>query len=227
LPAMQRALLSVPTLPAAMIAAFAVAAVAFTGLADVLIARWLGIPMSARELLRLAYIANAMANTLNLSGAVGSGVRLLGLGARKVELGRGAALIGMQVLSLPLGLSLLIVATLSVGSLPITSSTTTRWLAIGVLIATALYLPLFFALTTRRRLMRWLPEGQPLPSIGLKLALTAVSFLDWLLAGAVLYACLYLSGAHVKPGPLIGSFAGAAVLGLVSLVPGGSACSTA
>jgi phosphatidylglycerol lysyltransferase len=37
----------------------------------------------------------------------------------------------------------------------------------------------------------------------------------------VLYACLYLAGAHVKPGPLLGSFAGAQVLGLVSLVPGG------
>ena len=37
----------------------------------------------------------------------------------------------------------------------------------------------------------------------------------------MLYACLFLSGAHVKPGPLLGSFAGASILGLVSMVPGG------
>ena len=42
-----------------------------------------------------------------------------------------------------------------------------------------------------------------------------------MLAASVLYACLFLSGAHVKPGPLLGSFAGASILGLVSMVPGG------
>ena len=32
----------------------------------------------------------------------------------------------------------------------------------------------------------------------------------------MLYACLFLSGEHVKPGPLLGCFAGAQILGLVS-----------
>jgi phosphatidylglycerol lysyltransferase len=221
LPQMQRTLIGVPTLPMIGVALLALSAVAFTGLVDVVIARWLGIGMRLVDLVKLAFVANSMANTLNLSGATGSGVRLLGLSARKVELGRGAALIGMQVLSLPLGLSCLIIVTLAAGSLPITPGTTTRWLAIAVLIAAALYLPVFFALTSRRPLMRWLPKGQDLPPLRLKLALTALSFVDWLLAAAVLYACLFLSGAHVKPGPLLGSFAGASVLGLVSLVPGG------
>jgi len=69
--------------------------------------------------------------------------------------------------------------------------------------------------------MRWLPAEVGLPQLRLKLELTAVSFVDWLLAAATLYACLYLSGAHVKPGLMLGAFAGATTLGLVSLVPGG------
>jgi phosphatidylglycerol lysyltransferase len=221
LPTVQRTLIGVPTTWAIGVALLALTSVAFTGLVDVAIARWLGITARARDLLRLACVANAMSNTLNLSGATGSGVRLLGLSAQKVELNRAAALIGMQVLSLPLGLSILIAVTLGVGSLPITSGTTTRWLAIGVLIAAVLYLPAFFVLSSRRSLMRWLPKGHDLPPLTLKIVLAALSFVDWVLSASVLYACLYLAGAHVKPGPLLGSFAGAQVLGLVSLVPGG------
>ncbi|MET0229404.1 MAG: bifunctional lysylphosphatidylglycerol flippase/synthetase MprF [Rhodanobacteraceae bacterium] len=221
LPQMQRTLIGVPTLPAIAVALLALSSVAFTGFVDVAIAHWLGIKVRASELLRLAFVANAMANTLNLSGATGSGVRLLGLSAQKVELNRAAALIGMQVLSLPLGLSILIAVTLAAGSLPITTSTTTRWLAIVVLIAAVLYLPAFFVLSSRRPLMRWLPKGHELPPLKLKLMLAAISFVDWVLSASVLYACLFLSGAHVKPGPLLGSFAGAQILGLVSMVPGG------
>ena len=73
LPQMQRTLIGVPTLPAIAVALLALSSVAFTGLIDVAIARWLGIKVAARELLRLAFVANAMANTLNLSGATGSG----------------------------------------------------------------------------------------------------------------------------------------------------------
>ena len=221
LPQMQRTLIDVPTLPAIAVALLALSAVAFTGLVDVAIARWLGIKARALDLLRLAFVANATANTLNLSGATGSGVRLVGLSSLNVELGRAAALIGMQVLSLPLGLSILIIVTLAAGSLPITPSTTTRWLAIVVLVAAALYLPAYFVLSARRPLMRWLPKGHDLPPLKLKILLAALSFLDWMLAASVLYACLFLSGAHVKPGPLLGSFAGASILGLVSMVPGG------
>ncbi len=221
LPEMQRTLLAVPTLPALGIALLALFAVAFTGSIDVLVARWLGLAMPAREVLRLAFVANALANVLNLSGAVGSGVRLLGLSARRIELPIGAALVGMQVLSLPLGLSVLIIATLSFGSAPLTPGAMTHWLALGVLIAAACYLPAFFVLTTKRRLMRWLPRGIDLPPLRLKLGLAALSFIDWVLSAAVLYACLYVSGAHVKPGPLLGSFAAAQTLGLLSLIPGG------
>ncbi|HJT98863.1 MAG TPA: bifunctional lysylphosphatidylglycerol flippase/synthetase MprF [Rhodanobacteraceae bacterium] len=221
LPQMQRTLIDVPTLPAIGVALLALTSVAFTGFVDLAIARWLGITVKARELLRLAFVANATANTLNLSGATGSGVRLLGLSAQNVELGRTAALIGMQVLSLPLGLSILIAVTVAAGSLPITPGTTTRWLAIVVLAAAVLYLPAYFVLSARRPLMRWLPKGHDLPPLRLKLTLAALSFVDWVLSASVLYACLFLSGVHVKPGPLLGSFAGAQILGLVSMVPGG------
>jgi phosphatidylglycerol lysyltransferase len=221
LPEMQRTLLDVPTGSALGIGLFALVAVAFTGLIDVAIARWLGLGISTRDMLRLAFVANSLANVLNLSGAVGSGVRLLGFSTRRIELARGGALIGLQVLSLPLGLSLLIIATLAAGSLPIAPTATTRGFAIAILIAAACYLPAFFFLTSRRKLMRWLPHGAGLPPLRLKLALAGLSLLDWVLSASVLYGCLYISGAHVKPGPMLASFAAAQALGLLSLIPGG------
>ena len=221
LPEVQRTLLDVPTLPALGVAALAALSVAFTGCVDLLIGHWLKLGLRARDYLRLAFVANSLANTLNLSGAVGAGIRLMGLTSQRVELPRAAALIGMQALSLPLGLSLLVVLTLLTSSLPMTSGTAQRIAAFAILTAAALYLPLYFFLTTRRALMRWLPAEMGMPPLPLKLQLTLISFIDWLLAAATLYACLYLSGAHVKPGLMLGAFAGATTLGLVSLVPGG------
>ena len=217
----QRALLDVPTLPALGVAMLAVFGVAFTGCVDFLIARWLSLGLHAGDCFRLAFVANSMANTLNLSGAMGASIRLMGLSGLNVPLSRAAALIGMQALSLMSGLSLLVILTLATSSMPLTAGTAQRWLAAAVLIGAALYLPLYFTLTTRRPLMRWLPADVGLPSWPLKIELTLVSLLDWLLAAATLYACIYITGEHVKPGLLLGAFAGAGVLGLVSQVPGG------
>ncbi|MGH8041504.1 MAG: bifunctional lysylphosphatidylglycerol flippase/synthetase MprF [Rudaea sp.] len=217
----QHTLIDVPTLPALGVAALALVGVAYTGTVDWLIARWLKLGLHARDCFRLAFVANSMANTLNLSGAMGASVRLMGLSALKVPLSRAAALIGMQALSLLSGLSLLVVATLATSSLPLTQGTAQRWVAAAVLVAAAFYLPLYFFLTTRRALMRWLPADVGIPPLRLKIELTLVSLVDWLLAAATLYACIYLSGEHIKPGLLLGAFAGAGVLGLVSQVPGG------
>ena len=221
LPAMQRALLAVPTLPALAIAAFALAAVAFTGFIDVILARWLTLGLGLREMFRLAFVANTLSNTLNLSGAVGSAVRLLGLSSHAVELGRGAALVGMQVLSLPLGLSMLIVLAFAIGEVPDSLRGAAHGLGLVLMAAAALYLPAFFVLTSRRSLMRWLPDGHDLPGFGLRLSLSLVSLVDWLLAAGVLYACLAISGVPVAPAMFIAVFAAASILGLLSLVPGG------
>ncbi|HSX60200.1 MAG TPA: bifunctional lysylphosphatidylglycerol flippase/synthetase MprF, partial [Tahibacter sp.] len=126
-----------------------------------------------------------------------------------------------QALALPLGLSMLVAASFVAGPLPLAPGTAARWLAIAVLVAAGLYLPLYLALTGQRRLMRWLPPQQPLPSLRLRAELSLISLADWLLAAATLYVCLRISGAAVAPMPLLLAFAGASVLGLVSLVPGG------
>lgn len=217
----QRTLVAVPTLPAVGAALFALLAVAVTGLVDVRIAGWLRLDLRRGELLRLALIANSLANTISLSGAMGAGVRLMGLSGRGVDLTRAATLIGMQALSLPLGLSLLVGISLLSGNWPAPEGVAARWLAVAVLIAAAAYLPLYFVLTQNRRLMRWLPAEQPLPSFALRLELAAISLLDWLLAAATLYICLQISSVAVDPATLLLAFAGASVLGLVSLVPGG------
>lgn len=217
----QRTLLDVPTLPALGVVALALFSVTFTGMVDFFIARWLKLSLHARDCLRLAFVANSLANTVNLSGAMGASIRLMGLTSFGVPLPRAAALIGMQALSLMSGLSLLVVITLATSSLPMANTGVQHWVAAGVLGASALYLPLYFFLTTRRALMRWLPRELGLPTLGLKIQLTIVSLLDWILAAATLYACIYLAGEHVKPGLLLGAFTGAGVLGLVSQIPGG------
>src|ERR1700733_12102762 len=129
LPDIQRTLLDVPTLPALGVAALALISVAFTGFVDFLVARWLKLGIGARDVFRLAFVANSMANTLNLSGAMGASIRLMGLSGLKVPMSRSAALIGMQALSLLCGLSLLVIITLSTSSLPLTSGTVQRWIA--------------------------------------------------------------------------------------------------
>lgn len=221
LPAMQRTLLQVPTLPALGIAVLAMLAVAVTGVIDVVLARWLRIGVPLREVFRLAFVANTLSNTLNLSGAVGSAARLLGLSSHGVEVGRGAALVGMQVLSLPLGLSVLVTAALASGALPDSLRASAHGLGMTVMFAAAAYLPLYFVLSSQRRFMRWLPDAHALPGFLLRVQLTLVSLIDWVFAVAVLYACLELSGAAVRPDVLIAVFAAASVLGLLSLVPGG------
>ncbi|MEP6882939.1 MAG: bifunctional lysylphosphatidylglycerol flippase/synthetase MprF, partial [Dokdonella sp.] len=221
LQAIQRSLLHVPLLPTIGIGALALLAVAFTGLIDLALARWLKLDLPTRFVLRLAFVSNALSNTLNLSGAIGSAVRLFGFSSRGVELGRGAALVGMQVLSLPLGLALLMLASFVLGQTPTITNAAAQWLVVAVFAASALYVPLFLILTASRRLMRWLPENHALPSLALKLRLSLISLLDWIIAAAVLYACMYVSGAHVHPMVLIACFAGASALGLISLVPGG------
>src|SRR5512146_79109 len=144
LPDIQKTLLDVPTASALGVAALAVFSVTFTGLVDWLIGRWLKLGLHARDYLRLAFIANGMANTLNLSGAMGASVRLMGLSSHKVPLSRAAALIGMQALSLLSGLSLLVIVTLATSSLPMSSGTPQHWIAGIVLALAALYLPLYF-----------------------------------------------------------------------------------
>ncbi|GMV30171.1 MAG: hypothetical protein AMXMBFR59_22960 [Rhodanobacteraceae bacterium] len=217
----QRTLVAVPSLPAAGVALLALFAVAITGLVDLRIARWLRIDLGTGTLLRLAFAANALANTIGLSGAMGAGVRLMGLSARGVDLPRAAALIGMQALALPLGLSLLVSASLAMGSTPPTAGATTHWLALAALGATSLYLPLYFVLTRQRRLLRWLPPEQALPGWRLNIELSLLSLADWLLAATTLYVCLHVSGAAVAPMLFLLAFAGASALGLLSLVPGG------
>jgi hypothetical protein len=68
----------------------------------------------------------------------------------------------MQVLSLPLGLSLLVDSTLLLGRIPAITASVAQWLVIAVLAAAVLYRPLFFAPTTRRSLMHWLPAQHAL-----------------------------------------------------------------
>lgn len=218
---LQRTLIRIPTLDAAGVAVFALAAVAYTGLIDLAIARWLRFPIATWPLLRLSFVANALANTLNLSGAAGSGVRLLGLKGHGITLRNGAALVGLQILSLPLGLSVLIIGALASGHLPATPNHASRVLALLVLLAAALYLPLYFVLTGRRKLMGWLPEEQGVPPLALRAHLALLSLIDWVLAAATLWLCLHLAGAQVSPLELLAAFGAAATLGLVSMIPGG------
>jgi phosphatidylglycerol lysyltransferase len=120
-----------------------------------------------------------------------------------------------------------VIATLATSSLPMSSGTPQHWIAAIVLTLSALYLPLYFVLTTRRALMRWLPADVGVPPLQLKIQLTLISFVDWVLAAATLYACIYLSGEHVKPACCSALSPAPACSGWSARYPAASACSMA
>ena len=86
------------------VAALALLSVAFTGCVDLVIGHWLKLGVHTRDYLRLAFVANSFANTLNLSGAVGAGIRVIGLTSQRVELPRAAALIALAPAALVAGI---------------------------------------------------------------------------------------------------------------------------
>lgn len=212
---------SIPDLMLLALAAVGMLSVLSMSLYDWLLCRWLKIRLTATRLLRYSFVANSFNNSVGMSGMTGSGIRYLVLSREGVDARTAATYAGLQVLSGPVGLSVLALAALVlhpelIVNLPIPAVFT--WGALAVI---GLYLPAYLFLTGRGPVhTRFLASMPPL-TLSHRLALIGVSTLEWALAGATLWACLYTVGVELDPTLLLCAFALAASFGVLSMIPGG------
>ncbi len=190
------------------------------GMYDWQAARTLRLPVGISTLLRNAWIANSFNNVVGLSGMAASGIRLLLLTAQQVSTSTAAALAGLIMLSVPVGLSVLSWPALML-TLPGTEQLpVARWVLLLVLGIFALYLPVYAVVLHRGSLKRITGSLPPL-SLSTLAALIAISTLDWLFAAATAWLAVDISGASIPWMVFLTAFVLACTLGIVSLIPGG------
>ena len=200
---------------------FALLAVFFMSMYDLVTARAIKIDIPIPALLRYSWVANSFNNLVGLSGLAGSGIRFLLLSRSRVE-GRLSALFsGLILLSIPVGLAtlawpLLISGHTETAELPLPS-----WILEIALGGYALFLPAYILILRSNFLRRrFLPNMDRLGWIPV-LTLIGVSLVDWLLAISVAWSCILLAGANIPFVDFTVAFILAAVLGILSFIPGG------
>lgn len=185
------------------------------------VGRWLGVRLLPATLMRYSWVANSMNNLVGFSGLAGSGIRILLLGRHGVGTRQASLYSGVIMLSVPVGLSVLVLATLALGHANASLGLFPGWLARAVLIVYALYLPVFLALSASRAVLHRVLSGTTRIGWSGGLTLVGISVVDWLLLVLVAWGCLAASGAQVDPLGFLAAFTFAATLGVMSLVPGG------
>jgi phosphatidylglycerol lysyltransferase len=199
----------------------ALAAVFAMTLYDWWLARWLKVKLAPARLVRYSWVANTMNNLIGLSGLAGSGVRILLLTRDRVATRTATLYSGVIMLSVPVGLSVLVLCALALGETDLVPGVLPPWAVRAVLIAYAAYLPVFLALAASRTVMHRVLSGEARLGLTGGLTLVGISVLDWLLAVTVAWSCLAAAGAPTGPGIFLSAFAFAAALGILSLIPGG------
>ncbi len=199
----------------------ALAAIFGMSLYDLWVSRWLEIDVPRTKLLRYSWVANTMNNLIGLSGLAGSGIRILLLTREGVSARTASLYSGVVMLSIPVGLSVLVLFALLFGDARLVPAGLSRWAVRGVLIGDAAYLPIFLALCVSRVIARRVLHSESRLGWGGALSLMVISTLDWLLAVLVAWTCVTAAGSSVAPGIFLAAFALAATLGVLSLIPGG------
>jgi phosphatidylglycerol lysyltransferase len=184
-------------------------------------ARVVGVQLSAAFLIRCAWVANTFNNLIGLSGLAGSGIRYLLLSREGVEGRTSAVYSGIILLSIPAGLAVLTWSLFISGSVLNTELPLAPWIIHLALGGFALFLPAYLLILRSETLRRRFVPGSTRPSWLRLASLIGISLLDWLLAVAVAWACVFLTGAEVPIIDFALAFILAAVLGILSLVPGG------
>ncbi|MGQ9658885.1 MAG: bifunctional lysylphosphatidylglycerol flippase/synthetase MprF [Thermochromatium sp.] len=199
----------------------AFAAVAQMILYDWWMARWLKLDLPLAKLARYSWVANTINNLVGLSGLAGSGIRLLLLRREGVATRTASIYAGVIMLSIPVGLSVLVLFALLQGYTTLVPGIIPQWAVRAVLIAYAAYLPVFLVLAGSRTVLHRVLSGETRLGWSRGLGLVALSVVDWLLAVLVAWCCLAATGAPIAPGLFLAAFTFAATLGIVSLIPGG------
>jgi phosphatidylglycerol lysyltransferase len=201
--------------------ALGLAAVFEMVLYDWWVSRRLQVTLPLARLMRYSWVANTTNNLIGLSGLAGSGIRILLLTRDGVPARLASLYSGIVMLSVPVGLSVLVLVALAMGQASAVPGAFPGWAVRAVLIAYAAYLPVFLALGVNRAILRRVLHSGALLGLRGGLTLVAISVVDWLLAVAVAWFCLAAVGGALSPWTFLAAFAFAATLGVLSLIPGG------
>ncbi|WP_348765677.1 bifunctional lysylphosphatidylglycerol flippase/synthetase MprF [uncultured Salinisphaera sp.] len=188
---------------------------------DVIAARVIGYRRRLLTGLRVGMIVTGINNVASLSGLTGSSLRVLLLSGDGVATSAALRYAGLVAAALPLGLSALAVLTLIARPAVLGATPMPEWLVLAALGLVALYLPVYLllAMTSLGRVGRFASvERLSATQAG---AFVSMSVIEWLLAVAVLWSCVFVLGEAMPPTVLIASFVLAATLGILSFLPGG------
>ena len=219
--AVRAAIHSVPDFGLLALQLFAMVAILSMTLYDWIAARMVGVRLSAVFLIRCAWVANTFNNLIGLSGFAGSGIRYLLLTREGIESRTSAVYSGIILLSIPVGLAVLTWLLFLSGSVINIELPLAPWMIYIALGGFALFLPAYLLILRSETLRQRFVPGIANPSWPQLISLIGISLLDWLLAVAVAWACVFFTGAQVPISDFVVAFILAAVLGILSLVPGG------
>ena len=219
--ALQEVVRRIPLWVLLLLQALALAAVFAMSLYDWWLSRRLKVDLPPARLLRYSWVANTMNNLIGLSGLAGSGVRILLLTRDGVATRAASLYSGIIMLSVPVGLSVLVLVALALGEADLVPGALPTWAVRAVLIAYAAYLPVFLVLAASSKVLHRVLSGASRLGLRGGLTLVGISVLDWLLAVVVAWSCLAAAGAPTGPGIFLSAFTFAAALGILSLIPGG------
>lgn len=201
----------IPTMEFIIIVVLGILAILVLSLYDVVLKRTLHIDISYQRLIPFSFITNAMNNILGFGGLFGSGLRYY-FYKDKTEDTRLLKAISLMLVSLVTGLGFLsLLVTFKVFD---AGGFATNFKYTQILIYGMAFLFVVFIVYTTAR-----PLSEKTRFFGMKLAL--VSIIDWFFASGILYVILRVLNVEVPYGLFLAVFTIAAVVGLLSMIPGG------
>lgn len=179
---------------------------------DLILVKTLKLDIATNKVFRVSYIINALNAIIGFGGFIGAGLRAFVYKNYTSERKKLVHAISIVLISMLTGLSLLsilVVLHIFDASHILDKVSWVRW----ILYVVALFLPIFIAYTIIK------PIDQQHKTMGI--SCTLVSSLEWLAAAAVLYLSTLTVDIHIAFTTVIGIFIIAALVGLVSFIPGG------
>ncbi len=188
---------------------------------DWIVARRYGERIKAGSLLRVSWIANTFNNLFGFAGLTGSSVRVILYMKLGMEPKQAVYASSVLLPSYATGLSLLALA-LVTGVLPYHNLYPIHggWFEYGLWLMSA-YIAVYILIQRSPFLSRRLLQREQKVAWSVVLGLAVISLAEWLAAVGVFYIALLTAGYQLPLHQLAGVFAISAIIGIISMVPGG------
>lgn len=187
---------------------------------DLLISKYFKFKVPLIKLYQYAWTANTFNNFLGFAGFTGAGIRVILYKRQQVPVKKMLAANAMLAPALIAGISVLAwLAMFDV--LPVRPMLHAHHWLIPELWGMALYIILFILVQRSRRFAKWMGSKRGPISWKMVSALGAVSFMEWLFAGAVFWLTGFEIVGSMPFRATVGIYAISAIAGLISLSPGG------